>query len=192
MHISITGRLGSGKSTVCRLISDRYGYEIFSTGAIQREVAREKGISTLELNELMKIDHSLDDIIDTTTTKLSRERADEKLIFDSRMAWHFAENTFKIFVTVDPMVAAARVFADPRDVEPYKSVEEACDKLVARSKVEQERFVSIYGVDYYDFANYNLVVDSSDRTPEEVVDVIWQAFNNYCEDPEKYAHVEMI
>ena len=40
MHISITGKLGSGKSTVCHLIHDLYGYEIFSTGAIQREVAR--------------------------------------------------------------------------------------------------------------------------------------------------------
>ena len=54
MQISITGKLGSGKSTVCKMIRDRYDYEIFSTGAIQREVAREMGISTLELNKRMK------------------------------------------------------------------------------------------------------------------------------------------
>lgn len=193
MHISITGKLGSGKSTICSLIRDRYGYEIFSTGAIQREIARSMGISTLELNKRMKLDHSLDDKIDETTTRLSRERRDDKLIFDSRMAWHFAENTFKIFLTVDPTVAATRVMANQRDAEErYASVEEARDKLVERSRVEQARFIELYGVDYYDYANYNLVVDSSTRTPAEIVDIIWNAFEAYRGDPEANRHIEML
>lgn len=86
MQISITGKLGSGKSTVCKMIRDRYDYEIFSTGAIQREVAREMGISTLELNKRMKQDHSLDTRIDEATTRLSRERRDCRLILIH--AWH--------------------------------------------------------------------------------------------------------
>ena len=193
MHISITGKLGSGKSTICNLIKEKYGFEIFSTGAIQREVAREKGITTLELKELMKIDHSLDDIIDTTTTRLSIERADDKLIFDSRMAWHFATNTFKIFVTVDPMVAAQRVMAGGRGCEEcYACVEEARDNLIKRSLVEQERFKTLYGVDYYDYNNYNLVVDSSHRTPEEVLDIIWTCYEAYCADPVGNQHKEYL
>lgn len=191
MQISITGKLGSGKSTVCHMIRDRYGYEIFSTGTIQREVARERGISTLELNRLMKIDHSLDDQIDATTTRLSRERKEDKLIFDSRMAWHFAEDTFKIFLTVDPMVAAQRVMAAGRDAEErYDSVEEARDMLVERSRVEQARFLELYGVDLYDHANFDLVVDSSGRTPAEVVDVIWKAFEAYQADRANYRPIE--
>lgn len=193
MHISITGKLGSGKSTICQLIRERYGYEIFSTGSIQREVARERGISTLELNRLMKLDHSLDDQIDATTTRLSRERKNDKLIFDSRMAWHFAEDTFKIFLTVDPLVAAQRVMANQRDAEErYASVEEARDMLVERSRVEQARFLELYGVDYYDFNNFNLVVDSSTRTPGEIVDIIWDTFTAYQNDPVVHRHTEYL
>ena len=95
MHISITGKLGSGKSTVCHLIEKEYGFEIFSTGSIQREAARQKGVSTLELNRMMQNDCSLDYIIDDTVNRLSRERKEDKLIFDSRMAWHFAQESFK-------------------------------------------------------------------------------------------------
>ena len=193
MQISITGKLGSGKSTVCKMIRDRYDYEIFSTGAIQREVAREMGISTLELNKRMKQDHSLDTRIDEATTRLSRERRDCRLIFDSRMAWHFAEDTFKIFLTVDPTVAAQRVMANPRDSEErYRSVEEARDKLVERSRVEQSRFRELYGEDYCDYGNYNLVVDSSARTPEEIVDIIWEAFRAYQNDPVANRHIEVL
>ena len=192
MHITITGKLGSGKSTVCKLIAEKHGYEIFSTGAIQREVARELGITPLELNVRMKQDRSLDDRLDSTVTRLSLERKDDKLIFDSRMAWHFAADVFKIFVTVDPMTAARRVMANPRPEEPYDSVEDACAGLIARSREEQSRFMSMYGVDYYDFKNHNLIVDSTHRTPEEIEGIIWDAFLAYQKDPVTNAHREFL
>ncbi len=112
MLISITGKLGSGKSTVCNLLKDRYGFEIYSTGAFQREVARSMGITTLELNKRLREDPSLDYVIDDAVKKLSIERAQDKLIFDSRMAWHFADKSFKIFLTIDPREAARRVKSD--------------------------------------------------------------------------------
>lgn len=187
MLISITGRLGSGKSTVCGIMKERYGFDIFSTGAIQREYARSKGISTLELNKRMKENPGLDDEIDNTVTRVSREHKGENLIFDSRMAWHFAEDTFKIFLTIEPMEAANRVFYNRVSAEEsYTDVNDACEKLVERSVVERKRFIEIYGVDYYDFNNYNLVVDTTNKTPDEVVAVIMENYNSYVSDPEGY------
>ncbi len=191
MLISITGRLGSGKSTVCGIMKERYGFEIFSTGAIQREFARSKGISTLELNKRMKENPELDDEIDNTVTRVSREHKGEKLIFDSRMAWHFAEDTFKIFLTIDPMEAANRVFYHRSSAEEnYTDVNDACEKLVERSIVERKRFIEIYGVDYYDFNNYNLVVDTTCKTPDEVVSVIMEYYKLYCDNRENYGGVK--
>ncbi len=193
MLISITGRLGSGKSTVCGIMKERYGFEIFSTGTINREYARRLGISTLELNKRLNDDPSLDHEIDGTVTKLSEERKDDKLIFDSRMAWHFAKDTFKIFLTIDAMEAARRVMLNQRgDEEHYETVEEACEKLVERSRVERDRFVDIYGVDYYDYNNFNIVIDTTSRTPEEVVAIIMENFEAYSADTASFISPKIV
>ena len=49
MHITITGRLGSGKSTVAKLIAQQHGYTYYSTGTIMRELAAEAGLSICEI-----------------------------------------------------------------------------------------------------------------------------------------------
>ena len=187
MLISITGKLGSGKSTICNLLKDRYGFEIYSTGAFQREVAREMGITTLELNKRLREDPSLDYVIDDAVKKLSIERAQDKLIFDSRMAWHFAEKSFKIFLTIDPREAARRVMLNQRGSEEFYADEnEACEKLIERSQVEQARFMQIYGVDYYDFNNFDLIVDTTARTPDQIIDIIVAAYESYVADEASY------
>ena len=187
MLISITGKLGSGKSTVCNILKEKYGFEIFSTGTINREFARKLGITTLELNERLKADPTLDKEIDGTVTRLSIEKKDEKLIFDSRMAWHFAKDTFKIFLTIDPMEAARRVINNQRGAEErYESIDDACAGLIKRGNVERERFIQIYGVDYFDNNNYDLIVDTTSRTPEEIVNIIMKNYESYCTDKSSY------
>jgi cytidylate kinase len=174
-------------------MKERYGFEIFSTGTINREYARRLGISTLELNKRLNDDPSLDHEIDGTVTKLSEERKDEKLIFDSRMAWHFAKNTFKIFLTIDAMEAARRVMLNQRGAEEhYDTVEEACQKLVERSRVERDRFVDIYGVDYYDYNNFDIVVDTTSRTPEEVVAIIMENYEAYSADSSSFVSPKIV
>ena len=187
MLISITGKLGSGKSTLCGIMKERYGYEIFSTGVINREYARRLGITTLELNKRLNDDPTLDREIDSLVTKISIERKDDQLIFDSRMAWHFAVNTFKIFLTIDPMEAARRVMLNQRgEEERYTDVNDACEKLVERSTVERARFLDIYKQDYYDYSNFNLVVDTTRRAPDEIVDIIMAVFEEYQKSPETF------
>ena len=68
MHITLTGNLGSGKSTLSKILENEYGYEIFSTGKVIRQIASDHGVSVLEMNKLMEnktcfiIDHRLSTI----------------------------------------------------------------------------------------------------------------------------------
>ena len=179
MLISITGKLGSGKSTICNILKERYGFEIFSTGTINREYARSLGITTLELNKRLNEDPSLDHEIDGTVTRLSIERKDDNLIFDSRMAWHFVPSSFSVFIKVSTVIAAERIMKAGRSEETYKTMDEAVENINARHKSETLRYKTLYGVDLDNYDNYDLVVDTDGKTPEQIVEIICDAFDNW-------------
>lgn len=194
MHISITGRLGSGKSTVARLIAANYGYEIYSTGNIIRTLAAQKGLSALQMNEEMQKNPDIDIELDNTTTRISIERADDKILFDSRMAWNFAVKSFKVYLYVDVEVAAKRVLNDASRgaVETYASIEEAAAELSGRMNNEHERYMKLYHVDNFDFNNFDVVIDTAHRSPEEICEIIMREFDVWSADPENYTHPKMM
>ncbi len=175
--ISLTGDLGSGKSHVSRLLSEKLGFRIVSTGFIQREIAEKYKMTTLELNEYTKTHPEIDDEIDGTISKL--QETDESLIFDSRLAWHFAPKSFKVYLTVNMDEAARRIFYDKRTSENYQNIEEAKNKIRARRKSELERFKDYYNIDYSDLKNYDLIVDTTEITPEEVCSKIIEMFSKW-------------
>jgi cytidylate kinase len=167
--------LGSGKSTYCRLLNEKYQFEVYSTGKVQRELARQMNMTTLELNQLMCSDKKYDNMIDDATTRISRENINKDIIFDSRLAWHFVEHSFKVFVSVSLEVAAARVMNDQRGAEEkYSSLEEAKKLLAERAATERMRYKDIYNLNYMDFSNYNLVIDSTYCPPDLIVEIILQ------------------
>ncbi len=187
MHITMAGKLGSGKSTIAKLLNERHGFEIYSTGKIQRELAKSFGVSTLEMNQMMSKDTKYDHMIDDEVTRISIDREADKLLFDSRMAWHFAKNSFKVFFTIDPQIAAQRVMKNPRgEEETYKDVDDCREKLILRSLVENERFKEIYGTDNLNYANYDLVIDTSYETPDNICNLIFEEYEKFCENPVGY------
>ncbi len=180
MHITITGNLGSGKSTVAKLLNEKYNFEIYSTGKVQRELARQMNMTTLELNQLMCSDKKYDKMIDDETARISRENKDKDIIFDSRLAWNFVEQSFKVFVSVSLEVAAERVMNDTRGAEEkYTSLAEAKKLLAERAATECVRYKDIYNLNYMDFNNYNLVIDSTYNTPDKIAEIILKEANAY-------------
>lgn len=186
MHITITGNLGSGKSTICKILNEKYQFEVYSTGKVQRELARQMNMTTLELNQLMCSDRKYDHMIDDATTRISRENKDKDIIFDSRLAWHFVEHSFKVFVSVSLETAAERVMNDQRGAEEkYTSLEEAKKLLAERAATENIRYKDIYNLSYMDFTNYNLVIDSTECKPEKIVEIIIKEAKEYYKKGEE-------
>ena len=193
MHITITGNLGSGKSTICRLLNEKYGFEIYSTGKIQRELARQMNMTTLELNQLMCSDKKYDKMIDDETARISRENREKDIIFDSRLALHFVEHSFKVFVSVSLDVAAKRVMNDQRGSEErYASLEEAKNLLAQRAATERVRYKDIYNLNYMDFDNYNLVIDSTYSSPDLIAWIVLHEAKEFYKDNEEYGATKLL
>lgn len=177
MFITITGELGSGKSTVAKVLEQKYGFLVHSTGTVQREIAKDMGMTTLELNKYMAehLDNDYDKLIDNKTIEIAKERATEKIVFDSRMAWHFVPNSLKVFIIVDKYTAAKRVIAANRGVEEkYSSLKEAVDALQERKAIEDKRFQEMYQANTTDFHNFDLIIDSTEIMPDEIAELIYE------------------
>lgn len=170
--ITITGEIGSGKSTVGRILAASLGYEHISTGMMQRKVAAQRGLTSLELNELSMGDRGLDDAIDSYVRKLNDQGS--RLVLDSRLAWHFIQHAFNVFVYVDPVVGARRVLANKRAQEVHADVADAVRNNLRRKHLEDERFARLYGVHCDAPENYHLLIDSTWATPETVAAKIAQ------------------
>lgn len=174
MHITLTGNLGSGKSTISRILEEKYGYEIFSTGKVIRKIALEHNVDVLEMNKIMEADHQYDHMIDDTTARISKENPDKDILFDSRLAWNFVEKSFKVFLSASVDVTAQRVMQDEKrgKVEAYASLEEAKQKLKDRVITEDRRYRDIYGIEYLNPSNYNLVLDSTECSPDVLARIL--------------------
>jgi cytidylate kinase len=179
--ISLAGDLGSGKSTVAKIITERTGATYYATGAIMREVARRYGMDIAEFNVYAETHPETDHEIDDGLVRLSDDPRD--LIIDSRMAWHFTKNTFRVYMTTEPEISAARIMAAKRDVESFGSLEETAAQIVRRRASEKKRYQELYGVDLTDLSNYTLIVDTSYATPEEVAEVILTSLAAWQADP---------
>jgi cytidylate kinase len=168
--ISITGDLGSGKSTVSKLLQKRLNYDYIYTGKIQRGIADRYNMTTLELNKYAETHPEIDEEIDATFKSLNDST---DLIVDSRLAWFFIPKSFKVYLKTDIAVSADRITKDClRKNEKYLSKEEAANNILARKESENKRYIELYGADCSDLSNFDIVIDTSSLTPKKVADTI--------------------
>ena len=174
--ITITGSLGSGKSSVAKKLSTELGLTYYSTGSAQRQIALQMGITTLELNHLADTDKSIDEKIDGVIKAMNNDG--NAYIVDSRLAWHFMPDSFKVKLTVDKKQAAKRIFNDTvRSGESkYANVDEVIQATEARRKSERERFLRVYQVDIENDSAFDLVIDTSNLSIDEVCQKIKDAY----------------
>ncbi len=171
--ICVSGELGAGKSAVTRVLSERLDARRISMGDVQRTEAARRGISILELNALAELEPEIDAEVDRRFLELA---GSDGLVVDSRLAWHFLPNALKVHLLVDPEVGAQRVLSrGPSSIEEYGSLAEAAERIAERVAIERRRFENLYSIDILALRNYDLVIDTTSATIDEVVAAIMDA-----------------
>ncbi|MDR2139548.1 MAG: cytidylate kinase family protein [Tannerella sp.] len=169
-NITITGDLGSGKSAVAALLKDRLKFEVVSVGMLQRQLAEKYKLNTVAFNEYVESHPEIDLELDRMVAETGKKN---NLIFDSRLAWHFVENAFKVYLSVDDEIASRRIFSDKdRMNESYADMEQAKINIQKRRASELSRFKAQYHVALDDWSNYDLIIDTGYADPATVADCI--------------------
>ena len=176
--ISVTGDLGSGKSSIAHLLADRLGWLYYSTGLAQRKIAEELGITTTELNQLSSSNPLIDQKVDAVFR--NPPWGNKSCVVDSRLAFYFLPNSFKVCLTVDPKVGAKRIFYDKKRTseKKYTSVKQAETACIQRRALEVSRFKEKYNLDITNSQNFDLVVDTTNLTLEQVCNEIINHFGS--------------
>src|SRR5689334_18355175 len=105
--VVFNGDLGSGKTTVSVMLARRLGVRRVSIGDLYRQMAADRGMTALQLNVHAELDDKVDHYIDQLQHDIAA--SGERLVVDSRLAWHFFPGALKVHMIADPVVAARRV-----------------------------------------------------------------------------------
>jgi CMP/dCMP kinase len=178
MIITLTGVPGGGKSTIAKMLKENLGFPYQTMGSVRRKIAADHGMDLLEYNKKFKDDPTSDYEMDEMQRKMGQE--EDNFIMDGRLSWHFIPNSFKVFLDVSLEEAARRIYqasqGGERNEEPeYANEEEVQKAVLDRMNGDNERYKQFYQVDYLDRANYDLVVDTTGKTPEAITQEILEA-----------------
>ncbi|MBS3128008.1 nucleoside monophosphate kinase, partial [Candidatus Woesearchaeota archaeon] len=131
MIITISGAPGSGKSTVATFLAKALHLQHYSAGQFMRDMAKERGVTLVELQKEAQEDQGkIDKEIDARTKKLGKEK--DNFIIDGRMAWHFIPHAKKIFLDVEIATGARRIYLQGREDEYSDEYYDALAKVKKR------------------------------------------------------------
>ena len=166
--ISLTGDIASGKGAVSKILSGRLNYSIYKNGEYFRTLASQHNMTVKEFNKYCESHPEIDHQIENSAKEHAKTH--DNFIIDARLGWYAVPESFKVYLQVSLDESARRLLADSTrgKVESYSSFDEAKKEIAERFKLENERYFKLYNVHKEDLSNYDLVIDTSHITPDEV------------------------
>ncbi|MFH1401228.1 MAG: cytidylate kinase family protein, partial [Nanoarchaeota archaeon] len=172
MIITIGGTPGSGKSSIAKRIAKQFKFNRYYVGQMARDVARERGMSLVDFLELGEKDPSVDRMLDEYQRKIA-EREDG-IIIEGRTSFFIIPKSVKLFVKVDSLVGAERIFRDlklnpDRNEGRFDDAKQVMRNNLRRMETDRKRYLRYYGKDFLDESQYDFVLDTTDLSLDEAV-----------------------
>ncbi len=166
--VTLSGMPGSGTTTAARLIAEATGLRHVNTGAIFREMARERGVSLNEFGKLANQDPSIDRELDARQIELCRGGG---ILLEGRLAGYMLKDAgvdcLAVWLEAPVDVRVSRV--SNREALPFEAARQLS---MEREEDERLRFVEFYGFDLARTEVYDLVLDSSRLRPPAICEAV--------------------
>lgn len=174
MIITISGLPGAGKSTAAKKLADELGWPLYSMGNLRRQKAADRGMTLADYNQLGESDPSTDFEVDQYQSVLGKEQ--DNFIIEGRTSWHFIPHSLKIFLSVEPLVGAQRIWQSLRrdsrqrnEADNLRSLDDVVKSVESRLASDRRRYHQYLQIDVYDTDNYDFVLDTSLLSKGQVV-----------------------
>jgi cytidylate kinase len=176
MIIALWWKEWAWKWTCATMIAEKLGYEHISIWWIKRELAEKMWVSISEFDKEWEKPENIESYDKKYEDFQKNLPLESKIILDSRLSYRCQPNAFKVFLDVDPLVSAQRIFNARRATDNYASVEEVLEITKKRNEDNNERYKRLYNTDPSDLTNYDIIVDTTYLTPKQSVHIILKKF----------------
>ena len=164
MRIAISSKSGCGNTTVTTLLAEKLGYKMVNFTF--RQLAAERGVDFWTFCRMAEADDDIDRELDRRQVEMAM--AEENCVLGSRLAiWMREKADLKVYLQATSETRAKRVLK-----REGGSLEERMAQTEMRDRNDSARYKRIYGIDNSDTSVADLVIDTDDRTPEEIVELI--------------------
>ncbi len=166
MKITIFGLAGTGKTTAGKSLAEMLGYEYKSSGNMFRELAQSKGMTVNELDKASLTTDEYDKWLDEHVESYGKEN--DNFVFESRLAWHFIPDSFKIRLYCDFDERVQRIAG-----RENKNIEIAKSETLDREEHIFERYKNYYKIENIDSPeNFDLNINTTNTSPKRVLEII--------------------
>ena len=143
--------------------------DYIDAGTIQRQLAKEAGVSLLKFTEIAETDISIDKKVDKQI--IQHAQANKDIILEGRLTGYSCQRekieAFKIYLKAPLDVRVKRICQ--REKSEFTETRSRTSK---RENIENKRYKKHYHIDTNDLSIYDLVVDTSTKTPPQIVGLI--------------------
>ena len=164
--ITVSGLPGSGTSTTCKLLHEKLGWPYVNAGDFFRQLAADQRVSLAELGRRAEADGQVDRQLDERMVRFARQ--EKELILEGRLTGWMALRqglpALKVWCQAPLEVRAGRV-----GQREHQTPEQAEGDIAARERSEHQRYARHHQIALDDLSIYDLVLDTADLSPEQVV-----------------------
>lgn len=159
--IVVSGSPGSGKTTYARYLAESLNLRFFSGGMAFRELARERGVSLIDLNKLAVSDTKIDIELER---RIFEEAKKGGVVIESHLAgWTLRDIAdVSVYVKANIKTRLERIASREK-----RDINEIAVETAWREVIEANRFRDIYAIDITDLSYFDVVLDTTHLEEEE-------------------------